>query len=78
MAIQKKSIKTAKTTVAPRRARAAKVEAPAASAPIQVEAPAVTNEAIAARAYERFLARGCQHGHDVADWIEAERELRSA
>ena len=31
---------------------------------------------IAARAYERFLQRGGQHGHDVEDWLAAERELR--
>ena len=33
------------------------------------------SEAIATRAYERFLARGCEHGHDVEDWLAAEREL---
>jgi hypothetical protein len=31
---------------------------------------------IAARAYERFLARGAEPGHDVEDWLEAERGLR--
>ena len=31
---------------------------------------------IACRAYERFLARGGSHGHDVEDWLAAERELR--
>jgi hypothetical protein len=30
---------------------------------------------IAMRAYERFCARGYQHGHDVEDWLAAEREL---
>ena len=37
-----------------------------------------TPEDIARRAYELFLARGCEHGHDVEDWLQAERELRSA
>jgi DUF2934 family protein len=32
-------------------------------------------EAIARRAYELFLARGEQHGHDLDDWLEAEREF---
>jgi len=32
--------------------------------------------AVARRAYERFLARGGSHGHDVEDWLAAERELR--
>lgn len=31
---------------------------------------------IARRAYERFLARGGEHGHDVEDWLQAELELR--
>jgi hypothetical protein len=30
---------------------------------------------IAARAYERFLARGGEHGHDVEDWLAAEAEV---
>ena len=32
---------------------------------------------IARRAYERFRARGEEHGHDQEDWFEAERRLRS-
>ncbi len=35
----------------------------------------IPNERIAARAYERFLARGGQHGHDVDDWLAAKAEL---
>jgi hypothetical protein len=35
-------------------------------------------EAIAQRAYELFLARGAQHGHDIDDWLQAERELGDA
>ena len=35
-------------------------------------------ERIAARAYERFIARGYQHGYDVEDWLDAERELMQA
>ena len=34
-------------------------------------------EAIAARAYALFLARGAAHGDDWADWLRAEAELRS-
>lgn len=30
---------------------------------------------IAARAYERFIERGREHGHDLEDWLEAEREI---
>jgi hypothetical protein len=31
---------------------------------------------IARRAYALYLARGCEHGHDVDDWLRAERELK--
>ena len=27
------------------------------------------------RAYKLFLERGCEHGRDIEDWLEAEREL---
>jgi hypothetical protein len=36
----------------------------------------VTSSDIAHRAYDLYLARGCEHGYDVADWLEAEQELR--
>jgi len=35
----------------------------------------VTDGDIARRAYDLYLARGCGHGHDVDDWLRAEREL---
>jgi hypothetical protein len=36
-----------------------------------------TYEDVARRAYDLFLSRGGQHGHDVDDWLEAERQLTS-
>ena len=30
---------------------------------------------IAQRAYELFEGRGCLHGHDVVDWLQAEDEI---
>jgi hypothetical protein len=30
---------------------------------------------IARRAYDLYKARGGEHGHDVEDWLQAEREL---
>ena len=33
------------------------------------------NVAIGRRAYELFEARGREHGHDLEDWLDAEREL---
>lgn len=55
------------TTTAPKVSRARKTDT------VQVQAP--TYEQIAARAYERFAERGFQHGHDVEDWLGAERDL---
>jgi hypothetical protein len=31
---------------------------------------------IARRAYERYEERGREHGHDLDDWLEAERDLQ--
>lgn len=36
----------------------------------------VPRELIEVLAYEKFLARGGEHGHDVTDWLAAESELR--
>jgi hypothetical protein len=33
-------------------------------------------EEIAQRAYEIFLARGGETGHEMEDWLQAEKELR--
>ena len=33
------------------------------------------HEDIAVRAYQIYLERGCQHGYDVDDWMQAEYEL---
>jgi hypothetical protein len=37
----------------------------------------LTHVEIANRAFEIYLARGGEHGHDFGDWFEAERQLRS-
>lgn len=33
---------------------------------------------IAQRAYELHVARGCRQGHDLDDWLDAEREIADA
>lgn len=33
------------------------------------------HDIIARRAYALYVARGCQHGHDLEDWLQAESEL---
>lgn len=46
----------------------------------QLERPAPVSEAelqacIAKRAYELYEQRGCQHGYDMEDWLQAAREV---
>ena len=39
------------------------------------DADLVNEETIRNRAYQKFEERGCEPGHDLDDWFEAEREL---
>jgi len=39
-------------------------------------ASGVTESEIARRAFELYCDRGREDGHDVEDWLRAERELR--
>ena len=39
--------------------------------------PTVSQEEVAQVAYELFERRGCVPGHDVKDWLEAERIVRA-
>ena len=34
-------------------------------------------DVIARRAFELFLERGGEHGHDLEDWLVAERQVRT-
>ena len=43
----------------------------------QTSSRAVSAEEISQVAYELFERRGCVHGHDLEDWLEAERIARS-
>jgi len=36
-----------------------------------------THVQIANRAFEIYISRGGEHGHDVGDWFEAEQQLRA-
>jgi hypothetical protein len=44
----------------------------------KAESPATasTELDIALRAYGLYIARGYENGHDVEDWLQAERELQ--
>jgi DUF2934 family protein len=35
----------------------------------------LTEELIRVRAYQFFEERGCEHGHDLEDWLRAEAEI---
>lgn len=35
------------------------------------------DEEIAKQAYQFFLERGCEHGHDTEDWLRAEAMVRN-
>jgi hypothetical protein len=37
----------------------------------------VPHDKVAQRAYEKWCKRGCQHGHDRQDWLDAEAEIRA-
>jgi hypothetical protein len=45
---------------------------PRARTPLPVPSP----EEVARRAYEIYLARGGESGHEQEDWLRAERELK--
>jgi hypothetical protein len=45
--------------------------------PTAAGATSIPQEKIAQRAYEKWLKRGCSHGSDQQDWIDAEAELRA-
>jgi hypothetical protein len=47
-----------------------------AGAPEERVTGRLATDDIARRAYELYRARGGEHGADVEDWLQAERELR--
>ena len=54
------------------------IAATAGRAPESLPQPAtVTNGDVARRAYDRYLVRDRDHGHDVDDWLQAECDLRA-
>jgi hypothetical protein len=65
---------------APRRRAGTVVTMPTADSNVLAENPSPNppNHEIARRAFELYCERGCQHGHDIDDWLRAERELRDS
>jgi Protein of unknown function (DUF2934) len=59
-----------------RKAKSIKLVAPEHKPSVAAENHrSITKDDVAQRAYELFLARGRVDGHDVQDWLEAERQL---
>ncbi|MGE0463554.1 MAG: DUF2934 domain-containing protein [Vicinamibacterales bacterium] len=54
------------------------VEAEAAAIYPDTNPGAPTPEEIAREAHAIYLSRGAEPGHDVEDWLEAERRLKAA
>ena len=52
-----------------------KLEQPMAEAQAQGSLESTHEERIRIRAYEVYLERGGDHGQDLDDWLQAEREL---
>ena len=46
--------------------------------PSALTAAAPSQDAIARRAHELYIRRGATDGHDIDDWLEAERQLRDS
>ena len=64
-------------TKSARRSRDNVVNMPMNETPTETNRRSDSNDgAVARRAYELYCARGCEHGHDVEDWLNAEREVR--
>jgi len=52
-------------------------EQPVQGNDVQNAAPPADRDEISRRAYERYEERGREAGHDLDDWLEAERDLQS-
>lgn len=71
------------TTSRPKQGRTSSRKTSNASRPVEtagdrlVRESAVSDADIARLAHELFLARGAEHGHDLEDWLEAERLIRN-
>jgi hypothetical protein len=44
---------------------------------VELKQPTITEDDVRLRAYEIYLKRGDNPGDEVADWLQAERELRA-
>lgn len=66
---------TTTTITADTRARQRRTDREPVESTVAASLATSNAEDISRRAYELFLQRGAEHGHDVEDWLAAEREL---
>jgi hypothetical protein len=52
-------------------------QAAATMPPAAMTQSSVSADKVAARAYQKWLQKGCKHGHDRQDWLEAEAEIKA-
>ncbi len=71
-------MKPRKPQTTPRSKRPTPRKGPASAASNANAKESVLYERIAQRAYELYEQRGCQAGYELEDWLQAEREIRSA
>jgi Protein of unknown function (DUF2934) len=57
------------------RSHTSQMSRPQHTAGQRIDAMSVPTEALARRAYGKFIARGCIHGFEKDDWAAANREL---
>jgi|tagenome__1003787_1003787.scaffolds.fasta_scaffold20489986_2 hypothetical protein len=66
--------KTTKVTATPKTPRRKSSKSPEFAL---ASTASISEAEIARRAFEVYRARGGQHGRDLDDWLQAERELRT-
>jgi len=44
----------------------------------RIDPPPISEHDIACRAYDLYLTRGQEPGHQLDDWLQAEQELRAS
>ena len=59
----------------PKKSKAKAVSSPPAPAGVEKDLKDMDKDAVVRLAYELYVSRGGEHGHDVEDWLMAEQML---
>lgn len=52
------------------------MQTPTPTQPVMTHNSAAQDK-VAARAYQKWMQKGCKHGTDTQDWLEAEAEIKA-